>query len=560
MSFGFGLSIAAGAQAKWRGVKAPLKLLCIVGAGLPRNKTEKKNIPVGSPREAGSYILNVCFSPVAVRRFPLAPCSSPFARGLLALLVATFLFGARALAAPLTLDDAIKLALQNNQSLKVSAYAPQIGRANVLAAKGAFDPALTFRRTKSEDQAPGLSAILTPRAGKGDEYSLSLDGLMPWGLTYSIGGNAQNQRGTFNSFVDNYTTFGGISVTQPLLRGFGFGATLLGVRVARANRGISEWQHRQTIIDTVTSVILVFNGLVEARDNLRIARLSRDLTAQLLSDNEKRNRIGALSDADVTQARARLASREESILFAERRVRDVENQIRLLIGDSVFKTSGPDLEIAELAPAADITVDVAADVKKAYDLRPDFQAARLGVVIDRANHASEQNRLLPRLDFIGSYGYSGADSDFSNARIQVRERDARSYAAGFVVRVPLTFAEGRGRARASRLTLRQSEADLVQREQDIALSITAAAGQIETTKQRVAATRTAFELAKQALDAEEKRFQAGTSTTFFVLQQQEQLSAVQNSYARALADQRRAIANYERELGTTLASHNISVE
>src|SRR6185295_3435335 len=113
-----------------------------------------------------------------------------------------------------------------------------------------------------------------------------------------------------------------------------------------------------------------------------------------------------------------------------------------------------------------------------------------------------------------------------------------------------------GRTRAAQLSLRQSEADLVRVEQEIALSVTAAAGQIETTKQRVAATRTAFELASQALDAEQKRFQAGASTTFLVLQQQGQLSAVQNSYARALADQRRAIANYERELGTTLASHN----
>jgi outer membrane protein len=495
--------------------------------------------------------------------FVMRAFSFPFARRLVAsVIVALVTAGAvRTSAAPLTLDDAIRRALQNNQRLKVSAFNPQIARANVLTVAGAFDPALTFRRTKSENETPGgLTPLGLRDRAQTDDYSLSLDGLMPWGLTYSLGGSAQNERGTFNSFANNYVTFGGLTVTQPLLRGFGFGANLANLRIARANRGISEWQHRQTVIDTVTDVIFAFNNLQQARDSLRIARVSRDLTAQLVSDNEKKNRVGALSDADVTQARARLATREEAILFAERALRNVENELRLLIGEASFQAAGPELEITELAPASDVTVNAAADLKRAYDLRPDLQAARLGVAINRASQAAANNQLLPRLDFVGSYGYNGRNADFGAARQEVRDRDARAYTAGFVVRVPLTFAEGRGRARAARLTLRRSEADLVRFEQDVALSVTNAAGQIETTRQRVAATRAAFDLAQQALDAEQKRFQAGTSTTFFVLQQQELLAAAQNSHARALADQRRAIANYERELGTTLASHGLKVE
>ena len=106
--------------------------------------------------------------------------------------------------------------------------------------------------------------------------------------------------------------------------------------------------------------------------------------------------------------------------------------------------------------------------------------------------------------------------------------------------------------------MRQTEADLARLEQDIAIAVAAAAGQIETTRERVAATRTAFELAKQALDAEQKRFRAGTSRTLDVLQLQEQLAAVESSQVRALADERRAIANYERELGSTLERRQIA--
>ncbi len=74
------------------------------------------------------------------------------------------------------------------------------------------------------------------------------------------------------------------------------------------------------------------------------------------------------------------------------------------------------------------------------------------------------------------------------------------------------------------------------------------------------ATRYALDLAQQSLEAEQKKLTAGSSTTFLVLQAQEQLAQTQSSYARALADNRRALANYERELGTTLVNRNIKVE
>lgn len=463
-------------------------------------------------------------------------------------------------AAPLSLDAAIRLALEKNQTIKVESFGRGIARANVLAAAGAFDPALNFRRNYSENDSPVSTAPLVKQLTQTDDYSLTLDGLLPWGLSYSVGGSAQNRRGTFNAFRDNYETFGGVTVTQPLLRGFGFGANLYGVRIAKADRGISDQDYRQTVINTVTSVILTYNNLVQARENLRIATLSRNLAAQLLDENEKRFKVGSLSDADVTQARARVANREESILLAERTAQDVENQLRLLIGDLNFVAAGPTLEVEPLAPADELTPQPAADLKKAYDLRPDYQAARLGLVKRRAGDTLARNQLLPRLDAVGSYGYSGVDADFAASRRQVGQEDNRAYSAGLVVSVPLTFAEGRGRARAARLGLRQAEADLTRLEQDIALAVTNAAGQLESTRRRVAATRAAYELAKQALEAEVKRLRAGTSSTFFVLQLQENLAAVENSQVRALADQRRATANYERELGTTLERHRIILQ
>lgn len=463
-------------------------------------------------------------------------------------------------AVPLTLDDAIRLGLKHNPRVKVSDFSRDIARANVLAAYGAFDPALTFRRSYNQDTTPVSLNPLVRQYTQADDYQLSLVGLTPWGLTYSLGGTAQNQRGTFNRLSDNYATFGGLSVVQPLLRGFGFSATLAPLRVAKADRDISDWQHRQTVIDTITSVIFAYNNLQQARDELRIARASRDLAAQLLDGNIKRNRIGALSDADVIQARARVANREEAILFAERNAHDRENQLRALLGETKFLPEGDNLDILPLPPAPPLVVDASAALKRALELRPDYQAARLGITIQRANAALARNQLLPRLDLVGSYGYAGLDRDFAASHAQVREQENRAYSVGMVVTLPLTFAEGRGRARAAKLALRQREADLERLEQDIALAVAAAVGQLVTTHRRVEATAGARELALQALDAEQRRFKTGTSTTFLVLQLQEQLEVVERKHAGAAADERRAIANYERTIGATLESHRVTLD
>jgi outer membrane protein TolC len=128
------------------------------------------------------------------------------------------------------------------------------------------------------------------------------------------------------------------------------------------------------------------------------------------------------------------------------------------------------------------------------------------------------------------------------------------------VSIPLTFAQGRGNARAARLRLRHDEEDLEFLKASIALSVTKAAGQVGTTRKSVEAARLALKLAQQTLDAELKKLRAGAGTsTFVVLQYQDQLAQAETNYYQALADQRSAAALYDREIGTTLEHYSISL-
>lgn len=467
---------------------------------------------------------------------------------------------------PLTLSRAIELALAQNFSIKVEGFDAAIAAARVTESLGKFDPVLSASYTNEGNRNPLLT--FDPTTGlrdttyeETDTYDVGASGLLPWGMTYRLGASTTNARGTFNAYTDNFESFAGVSGRQPLLRDFGFGPTLASIRIARTDRAISEWEFKQAVIDTITRVTFAYHDLNFAYAYLRSAMRSRDLAAGLLAENERRFRVGSMSEYDVTSARARVASREEDVLSAERQVLNAENFLKQLISDDT-STALLDRRLAIEAPppAPIVVVDPAADFRIALEKRPDYQQAKLAVHRSDLNARLQRNQLLPRVDLVGSYGYNGLDADRRASRRMVQDRDHRSYSWGVVVSVPLTFTTERGRYRAAKLSQRQASTLVEQLEQAIVVQVGNAAGQIETAQKRIQADRRARELAQATLDAEEKRLRAGQSSTFFVAQQQELLSIAEVREAAALADYHKALAEYDRQLGLTLEKLNISID
>ncbi|HEY1763866.1 MAG TPA: TolC family protein [Opitutaceae bacterium] len=463
----------------------------------------------------------------------------------------------------LTLDDAIGLALKHNKNLIVSSFGRGISRGNLLAARGQFDPSIQATRIGSNSPGqlspdPTQISIVPPFNYRQDNYTLALTGQTPFGTSYQVGGSAINQRYSFYGFQNDYTTYAGFQITQHLLKGFGFDANLVNVRIAKANRGISDWAYKQSAITTVTNVIVGYSNLLLAHDQLNAARKTHDLAAALLAGNEKEYKVGSISQSDVIAARANLAQLDEPILIAERAVRDSQDALRELIGDEVFLDDEA-LFILVPPPISDVAVDLKADIARALTMRPDYQQARLGIVQNRATEAAARNALLPQVDFVGGYGYNGFGNTFATSRAMLEERNTPSYSAGLQVTIPLTFSVGRGNFRAARLQREMNEEDLKRREADIAVAVAQAAGQIETTRRRVEADRIAYDLATKALEAQQKKKLAGTSTTLEVIQQQQSVSLAESNISSALAAQRQAAALYDQAVGTTLDRNHINL-
>jgi len=459
----------------------------------------------------------------------------------------------------LTLDDAIQLALRRNRDLKVASFYPGIARANLLAARGQFDPALVASRTFNESQFNTYSGLIPVNdQTKVDAYSIGVQGILPLGTLYSITGSTQEVRDPTNGIIKNFQTFGGFQVTQPLLKGFGFGANLVNVRIAKANRSIGDLALRQSAIDTVTNVVLAYSGLQLAHDQLDAAERARALAVQQLDENEKRYKVGQASQSDVLTSRAYASQYEESILIAQRQVRDAQNNLRNIIGEDTFFEDEPLFTLAPME-VPEVAIDRRADLQRALEMRPDYQQQRLAIVKSRASEAYALNSLLPQVNFVGGYGYNGSAYTFSASRQMVQDHMNPSVSAGLTVTLPLTFAAGRGNLRSARLQREQTEAALKQLEANIALGVATAEGQIEVTGKRVVADQAAVELAKKALEAEEKKQKAGMSSTLNVVQQEQLLAQDESSISNALAAQRAAVANFDHALGTTLERHHITL-
>jgi outer membrane protein len=459
----------------------------------------------------------------------------------------------------LTLPDAIQMALGRNRDLKVASYYPGIGRANLLVARGAFDPSFVATRNYSETQFnTSIGPIPVNDQTKVDYYSAGVQGLLPIGTQYNVYGSVQEVRDVYNGITKNFQSYGGFQVTQPLLQGFGFSANLVNVRIAKANRSINDLTYRQSAIDTVYNVVLAYSNLQLAHDQLDAAERERARASRQLDENEKRYKVGSASQSDVLTSREFAAQYEEPIIIAQRQVRDAQNQLRSLIGEDKFLEDEP---LFTLAPVdlPTVTIDRKADLERALELRPDYQQQRLAITKNRATESYATNALLPQVNFVGGYGFNGSAGTFSASRQMVEDHMNPSVAAGLTVTVPLTFSVARGNLRSARLQREQAEAVLRQLEANIALDVAAAEGQIETTRKRVIVDQIALDLARKALEAEEKKYKAGMSSTLSVAQQEGYVGAAESNVSNALAAERQAVATFDHTIGTTLERYHIKL-
>ena len=449
----------------------------------------------------------------------------------------------------LTLRKAIQLAIENNLAIKVGAFNPDIADARITAELGAFDPALKINAEHNSTNA-GFDETQT------GNFGLGIGGRSIYGTDYQIG---------LSNIATGYERYSGgaqLSLSQPLLRGFGSDVNLASLRIARNNRQISEWQFKQGIIDVVTQTVYFYNELYSALRNYDAAKRSRDLALQLCKEEKARADIGVKIELDVVTAQAEAATREEAVILAKNHIENNERYLKQLVTSDTKALLATLITIEPPPTAAIGKVDVESGLREALAGRPDYREAMVALQTRHIFVVTAHNESLPRLDLIGSLNMLGLDSTdivdslrFFNSNT----RNPQNWSVGTVFSMPFPNRTGKGRLKAARLLDAQALVTLKQLEQTIIVDVANAAGEIDTARQRIDATHEALRLAKESLSAGEKRHAAGSATTFEVLQLQKAMTEAEAALIRAEADHRKAISEYDRQTGTTLLHNAITV-
>lgn len=460
----------------------------------------------------------------------------------------------------LTHESAIQAALSKSFAIQVQRFEPRIAREGVTRELGRFDPVFDLTAERAEDSRTDVFAngvrLEQREVNRVDRLSAGLSGLTALGTTYDLGLGSRNTLGRFNLFEDDYATTGSIGLRQPLLRGFGPGANLAQVRIARNNVMVSEWALRQRIIDIITETDFVYNELHLAHENLLVAERSRGLAQQLFKDNQARVEIGVKSPLDVTAARAEVAAREEGVILAQRAIRDNENLLKQLVTNDMERMLAVRVEIAP-PPSPPFRADVPGGIRDALALRPDYRQATLNIERNHITLAFTRNQALPRFDLLGSLALLGFDNDLGSSLDRVGRRDGTAWTLGAIVSIPIPNREGRGAKNAAALEAAKSLVALQELEQEIVVDVDNASGQIVTSRERIVSTQEAARLARESLDAGETKLREGAGTTFEVLELQKRLTEAEGAEVRARSDYNKAVSEYHRQTGTSLRMHHV---
>ncbi|MCC7032474.1 MAG: TolC family protein [Acidobacteria bacterium] len=468
-----------------------------------------------------------------------------------------------------SIDEAVALALENNLDLQVERINPQVQDLSIAQARTNYTP--TFQTNfgvndQTQPPANQLAGGATSITNTRTNVDFGVGALTRWGGTYTVSFNTirNTTNNIFTNFNPQLNPNISLNFTQPLLRNFRIDGTRQQLLVSQKNREISDVQLQQSIALTARSVKNAYYDLMYAIGNLNVQRQSLELAQQSLKDNRARVEIGTMAPIDIVQAEAEVAQREESVILAEAAISRAEDRLRTL----VFSPSTPDFWQIRIQPTEAVvfrpaTVDTDGAVSNALQKRTDLVASRKQLESNDVNIRYFRNQVQPDVNasvtyfsqalggtFLERDGFGGpivgeSQTSYGSALRTMFGGDFPTWTFQLQVSYPIGQATAEAQLARARLQDQQSRRQLQSQELQVATQIRDYARQVQTNAKRVEATRASRVLAERRLEAEEKKFQAGMTTSFLVFQAQRDLNQARNNELQALLDYNKSVVDYE---------------
>lgn len=514
---------------------------------------------------------------------------------------------------PLSLREALSMALENNKDIEVGRHNVKIAEFDLTAARGVYDPRISSSSYYEHTESP-ISSFLSGGSNGAvtqTDYTATarLEGLAP-----KLGGNYHldfssirlTTNNQFTALNPQYPTALTFSYTQPLFRGLKFDNNRRLIEIAKKNLSLTDAQFRQRTIDTITSVQRAYWDLVFALRNLQVQRDAVRDSQMQLEHNKRLVAEGALAPIDVVAAEAQVASFEQSLFSSLEEVSRAENNLKNLIAENrqadIWGLSLVPTDSVDLVPPAISLPDA---LKAAMDNRPELQQSNVTQEINQIDLKYFREQTKPAIDLVGSYGMvglagtaGGGTNPFTGSSTQLRDavnlllieaghdklpdlpaqqispdliggynqsiqnllgNRFNNFRVGVQISLPLRNRTAQAQLGRSLVEGQRIATQREQLEQSIQVDVRDALQAVRSAEARLYAAGVARQASEQQYKSEQRKLDAGQSTVFLVLERQTALTTARGNELRAQTDLNKAIAELQRATGNALTTNNIVV-
>jgi len=474
----------------------------------------------------------------------------------------------------LALNDCILIALDRNPDILLAEFEPRKVDGDVLTAKGEFDPILgtdilyTKASTIASQTLIAYGGITSVESWNTTTRT-SVMGKLHTGTMYNLTFAMNKEENTFGKFIEEWDGLLSLSLTQPILSGFGPSVNKVRIRQARNARAAAEEQFRASVMNTVAGVVKAYWDLTGAIERLTVREESLDNAERLLHINETRRQLGTAADIDVLQAKAGVAMRQSELIAARAAVGHAEDALKQLLdirdGDlfstaRILPTDRPGFASGLWIDPSNLEDQIAVSVERALRNRPELKASEFEIENAKLEEMRTRNQMLPKLDVVGSYAQGGRDHKPRQVFYGMRAGDVDAMSIGLQGSVPIGNRAARGQHLRAQLTREQAEQRFENVRQGLMVNVHVAMRNVFANQTLVESTRQAREFQEVNVVAEEKRLRLGVTTSYQVLLVQQDLTLAQTQEVQALIDYQKALVDLNLAEGTVLENLGVALD
>lgn len=486
----------------------------------------------------------------------------------------------------LSLKNYLDLVAANNTDIAIQKVNLEFARDQVTRSLSLFDPfaSATFGSTRTKSPSATVLAGATTVDQLFQPLTMQVQQTVATGGQYTVGFNSTktSTNSSFATFNPQIATGLNLAFTQPLLRGRGASIVKLPVLIATGRFQAARDSLRDQVIQLIDAAESAYWDVVAARDNLRVQREAMKLAGAALDRAKKEVELGATSALELFQPEANYAGAQVSVTQANYQLTEAEDALRKQIGadlDSQIRLLPLDLTETAALPSDNPVIDAEAEVVKALRLRPDLAATVQNLDVDEKGVKLARNGLLPNLSLGFQYGSSGLGGIFfpgvnilnglplppvpggaGDALGQLFQFSYPFYGFSLTLQLPLKDHNAAANLADS---LSQRKMDTLQRrtvEQTVRLQVLNAVHQVENSLESARLAKVARDMAQKRVEADQKRYELGVITLFFVLASQNDFTLAESNYVTQAINYRRNLLNLLRRTGELLDERGIVVE